>query len=136
MEEQARRNSSNIEGDDRRSSSTSSSNPLQPTSSGSSTSTSTSSSPAGSSNGSSSGSYGAWLQQQSLLNGTSADLGVLRLSITSPRASPSSSSNSADARRQRLAELYARHGLRRGPGGVLVPSPSMAESKQQREEWR
>jgi hypothetical protein len=46
------------------------------------------------------------------------------------------SSASAAARQQRLAELYARHGLRRGPGGVLVPSPGRADSKQQREEWR
>uniref|UniRef100_A0A383WIT7 Magnesium transporter n=1 Tax=Tetradesmus obliquus TaxID=3088 RepID=A0A383WIT7_TETOB len=78
---------------------------------------------------------------------------------TPGRSSPSSSSSSssrllgphafagpattaaeanATARRERLAELYAKHGLRRGPGGMIVPPPG-GRDKQQREDdqrWR
>jgi hypothetical protein len=48
------------------------------------------------------------------------------------------SGGSATARRERLAELYAKHGLRRGPGGMIVPPPG-GRDKQQREDdqrWR
>jgi hypothetical protein len=37
------------------------------------------------------------------------------------------------ARKERIAELYAKHGLRRGPGGVIIPSPG-GKDKQQRED--
>eukprot|EP00878_Enallax_costatus_P009886 GHUV01010323.1.p1 GENE.GHUV01010323.1~~GHUV01010323.1.p1 ORF type:complete len:671 (+),score=155.93 GHUV01010323.1:200-2212(+) len=52
---------------------------------------------------------------------------------------PTAAEAAAAARKERLAELYAKHGLRRGPGGVIVPPPG-GRDKQQRDDeqqrWR
>lgn len=138
MEEQARRN--NFDGEDRRSSNGSTGSAgsiiVQPSGGASSSNPSPLLMPS-INNGTNSSSYGAWLQEQQAQPDTPFT------QPGSPGASPagsvdgsSGSSPLAAARQQRLAELYARHGVRRGPEGVLVPAPGRSEGRQQREEWR